>query len=113
MKTLAVLAATLAISLTCAGTASAQRSDGGSVIETRTSTDAFGNQRSVTRRRNSDGSASVSVTRTGTDAFGNRRSVTRRITDNGSVRCQTVTSRASDAFGDSASRTVRRCAADF
>jgi hypothetical protein len=77
MKTLAVLAAALAISLACAGTASAQRFDGGRVIETQTIIDALGNRRNVTRSRNSDGSASVTETRTGTDAFGNRRSVTR------------------------------------
>jgi hypothetical protein len=38
MKTLALLAAALAISLTCAGTASARGYDDGPVTETRTST---------------------------------------------------------------------------
>src|SRR5262245_35752787 len=126
MKILAVLASALAIVLASAGTASAQRFAGGSVTETRTSTDAFGNQRTVTSRRNSDGSASVTDTRTGTDRFGNRRTVTSRrnsdgsasvtdtrtgtdrfgnrrsvtstTNDDGSVRCRTVTSRATDAF---------------
>jgi hypothetical protein len=81
MKTLAVLGAALAISLTFAAPASAQFFGGGS----------------------------VSVTRTSTDIFGNRRSVTRRISDNGfGGRCVSVTRRISDGF-DSASRTVRRC----
>jgi hypothetical protein len=111
MKTLAVLAAALAISLACAGTASAQRFAGSSASETRTTTDAFGNKRSVTRIRNSDGS--VTNTRSGTDAFGNKRSVTSRTTDEGGLTCQTVTRRSKNALGDIASRTERRCAADF
>lgn len=85
MKTLAVLAAALAISLACVGTASAQRFAGSSVSETRTIT----------------------------DAFGNKRSVTRRITDEGGLTCQTVTRRSQNASGDTASRTERRCAADY
>ena len=111
MKTLAVLAAALAISVACAGTASAQRFAGSSVSETRTTIDAFGNKRSVTRIRNSDGS--VTNTRSGTDAFGNKRSVTRRTTDEGGLTCQTVTRRSTNALGDTASPTERRCAADF
>jgi hypothetical protein len=111
MKTLAVLAAALAISLACAGTASAQRSDGRSVSETRTIVDAFGNKRTVTRIRNSDGS--VTDTRSGTDTFGNKRSVTRTVTDEGGLTCQTVTRRVKNASGAAASRTERRCAADF
>ena len=83
MKTLAILGAALAISLTFAAPASAQFFGGGS---------------------------SVSITRTGTDIFGNRRSVTRRISDNGfGGRCLSVTRRISNDFGNSASRTVRRC----
>ncbi len=109
MKTLAVLAAALAISLACAETASAQA--GNSVSETRTFIDAFGNKHSVTRIRNSDGS--VTKTRSGTDAFGNQRSVTLRTTDEGGLTCQTVTRRSKNALGASASRTQRRCAADF
>jgi hypothetical protein len=108
-KTLSILGALALSSLMFAETASAQ----GSVSITRTSTDTFGNRTSFTRRHNSDGSDSVSLTRTGTDVFGNRKSVTRTTNDNGSVRCQTVTSRNSDAFGGSTSRTARRCAADF
>jgi len=111
MKTLAVLAAALAISLACVGTASAQRFAGSSVSETRTITDAFGNKRSITRIRNSDGS--VTNTLRGTDAFGNKRTVTRRITDEGGLTCQTVTRRSQNASGDTASRTERRCAADY
>lgn len=83
MKTLAVLGAALAISLTFAAPASAQFFGGGN---------------------------SVSVTRTSTDGFGNRQSVTRRISSNGfGGRCMSVTRRNSDGFGDSASRTVRQC----
>jgi hypothetical protein len=111
MKTLAVLAAALAISLACAGTASAQRFAGTSITETRTTTDGFGNRRTHTRSRNSDGS--ITHTRSGTDAFGNQRSVTRRITDEGGLHCLTVTRRSKNASGDAASRTERRCAADF
>ena len=111
MKTLAVLAAALAISLVSAGTASAQRFSGGSVSETRITTDAYGNKRSVTRIRNSDGS--VTDTRIGTDAYGNKRSITRRTTDEGGLTCQTITRRVKNASGDTASRTERRCAADF
>jgi hypothetical protein len=85
MKTLAVLAAAPAISLACAGTASAQRFAGSSVSETRTTI----------------------------DAFGNKRSVTRRTTDEGGLTCETVTRRSKNALGDTASRTERRCAADF
>jgi len=56
------------------------------------------------------GGSSISITRSSTDAFGNRRSVTRRISNNGfGGVCQSVTRRASDGFGDTASRTVRRC----
>jgi hypothetical protein len=137
MKSLAVLAAALAISLACAGTASAQRFAGNSVSETQTTTDAFGNKRTHTRTRNSDGSisdsrsgtdafgnkrtvtrsrnsdGSVSETRSATDASGNQRSVTRRNTDEGGLQCQTVTRRSKNALGDTASRTERRCAADF
>ena len=105
-KTLSILGALALSSLMFAETASAQ----GSVSITRTRTDAFGNRTSMTRSYNSDGSDSVSVTRTGTDVFGNRKSVTRTTNDNGSVRCQTVTSRNSDGFGGSMSRTARRCA---
>jgi hypothetical protein len=109
MKTLAVLAAALAISLSCVGTASAQRFAGRSVSETRITIDAFGNKRSATRIRNSDGS--VTNIRRGTDAFGN--SVTRRTTDEGGLTCQTVTRRSKNALGDTVSRTERRCAADY
>jgi len=111
MKTLAVLAAALAISLASAGAASAQRFGGSCVSETRTSTDAWGNKRTVTRVRNSDGS--VTDTRSGTDAYGNQRSVTRRTADEGGLTCQTVTRRIKNASGQSASRTERRCAADY
>jgi len=111
MKTLAVLAAALAISLASAGAVSAQRFGGSSVSETRTSTDAWGNKRTVTRVRNSDGS--VTDTRSGTDAYGNQRSVTRRTADEGGLTCQTVTRRIKNASGQSASRTERRCAADY
>jgi hypothetical protein len=78
VKTLAILTAALAISLACAGTASAQTS---SVSQT-TSTDAFGNQRTVTKRHNADGSESVS--RSVTDAFGNKKSITKRQNADGS-----------------------------
>jgi hypothetical protein len=111
MKTIAVLAAALAISLVSAGAASAQRFAGSSVSETRTITDAYGNKQSVTRVRNPDGS--VTDTRIGTDAYGNKRSVTRRTTDEGGLTCQTITRRIKNASGDTASRTVRRCAADY
>ena len=64
MKTLAaVIAATLAISLACAETASAQ-----SVSTTTSTTDAWGNKQSVTKSRNSDGSESIS--KFNKDAFG-------------------------------------------
>jgi hypothetical protein len=83
MKTIAVLGAALAISLTFAETASAQAFGGGdSVSVTQTSTDAFGNRQSVTKRRNADGSASIS--KSTTDAFGNRQSVTKRRNADGS-----------------------------
>jgi hypothetical protein len=111
MKTLAVVTAALAISLTFARIASAD-----SVSITRTSVDAFGDRNSV-----------IQNTRTGIDAFGNRRSfhiiskdafgnqrsVIQNNSDNGFVRCQTVTLRSADAVDDSASRTMRRCAPDF
>ena len=134
MKTVAVLAAALAISLACAETASAQgnsvtetwsgtdslgnkqlftrsRNSDGSVTVTRCGADSFGNQRCITRGRNSDGS--VSATRSGRDARGNERSITRNFTDDGGLHCQTVTRRAKNALGNTASRTERSCAADF
>jgi hypothetical protein len=111
MKTLAVLAAALAISLACIGTASAQRFAGSSVSETWTITDAYGNKRSVTRMRNPDGSV-TNILR-GADAYGNKRIVTRTTTDEGGLTCQTVTRRSKNALGDTASRTERRCAADY
>jgi hypothetical protein len=93
MKTIAVVTAALAISLAFAGTASAD-----SFTMTRTGVDAFGNNQSVTQS---------------IDNFGNRRSVISRDADNGFVHCRTVTVRGTNAFGDSASRTMRRCAPDF
>jgi hypothetical protein len=87
MKTLAVLLGAAAISLTFAAPASAQFFGGG-----------FG------------GGGSISVTRSSTDAFGNRQSVTRRISNNGfGGVCRSITRRNSDGFGDSQSRTVRQC----
>lgn len=89
MKTLAVLGATLAISFALAAPASAQFLGGGGFL---------------------GGGNSISVTRSSTDAFGNRRSVTRRISNNGfGGVCRSITRRASDGFGDSQSRTVRQC----
>ena len=93
MKTIAVVTAALAISFACAGTASAD-----SVTITRTGVDAFGNKQSVTKS---------------IDNFGNRRIVVRNDFDNGFVHCGTMTFRSADALGDSASRTMRRCAPDF
>ena len=78
MKTLAIFTAALAISLAYAGTASAQTSSMTQTI----STDAFGNQRTVTKRHNADGSDSIS--QSVTDAFGNRKSVTKRHNADGS-----------------------------
>jgi hypothetical protein len=57
VKTLAILTAAFAISLACAVTASAQTS-------------------SITVRRNADGSESV--TKSVSDAFGDRKSITKR-----------------------------------
>lgn len=89
MKTLAVLLGAAAISLTFAAPASAQFFGGGGFL---------------------GGGNSISVTRSSTDAFGNRQSVTRRITNNGfGGVCRSITRRNSDGFGDSASRTVRQC----
>ena len=78
VKTLAIFTAALAISLAYAGTASAQTS---SITQT-ISTDALGNQRTVTNRYNADGSDSIS--QSVTDAFGNRKSVTKRHNADGS-----------------------------
>jgi hypothetical protein len=81
MKTIAVLGAALAISLTFAETASAQAFGGGdSVSVTQTSTDAFGNRQSVTKRRNADGSESINITKGNIGISGNLRSVNRRNT---------------------------------
>ena len=93
MKTIAVVTAALAISFACAGTASAD-----SVTFTRNGVDAFGNNQRFTQS---------------IDNFGNRRSVVRNDSDNGFVHCRIVTLRSTDALGNSASRTMRRCAYDF
>ena len=78
MKTLAaVIAATLAISLACAETASAQ-----SVSITTSKTDEFGNKQSVTKSRNSNGSESIS--KFNKDAFGNKQRVTKTHNADGS-----------------------------
>src|SRR5262245_56986219 len=102
MKTIAVLAAALAVSLTWAGTASAQGFGGDSVTITKTGTDVFGNRRSVTRSRNSDGSESIS--RSVTDDFGNRRSVTRRRNADGS---ELISRSDTDSLGNRKSVTKR------
>jgi hypothetical protein len=93
MRTIAVVTAALAISFACAGTASAD-----SVTITRNGVDAFGNNQRFTQS---------------IDNFGNRRSVVQKDFDNGFVHCRTMTLRSTDAWGDSASRTMRRCAPDF
>jgi hypothetical protein len=98
VKTIAILTAALAISLACAGTASAQTS---SVTQT-TSTDGFGNQRTVTKRHNADGSESV--TKSVSDGFGDRKSITKRHNADGS---ESVTKSVSDAFGNRKSVTKR------
>ena len=78
MKTLAaVIAATLAISLACAETASAQ-----SVRTTTSKTDEFGNTTSFTKSRNSDGSESIS--KFTKDALGNKQRVTKTHNADGS-----------------------------
>jgi len=105
MKTIAVVTATLAITLAFAGTASAD-----SVTVTRTGVDVFGNQKSVTKTIDSSGNRST-VSQS-VDRFGNRRTVTRNDSDNGLVHCRIITLRSTDALGDSASRTMRRCAPD-
>jgi hypothetical protein len=88
-KALAVLGAALAISFATAAPASAQFFG-----------PSFGG----------GGGGSISVTRSSTDAFGNRQSVTRRISNNGfGGVCRSITRRNSDGFGDSQSRTVRQC----
>ena len=71
MKTLAILTTALAISLACAGTASAQTSSitkrhnaDGSESVTKSVSDGLGDQKSITKRRNADGSESVTFTKT-------------------------------------------------
>ena len=91
MKTIAVITTALAISFACAGIASAD-----SFTITRNGVDAFGNHQRVTRS---------------IDNFGNQR--IQKDFDNGFVHCRTMTLRSTDAWGDSASRTMRRCASDF
>jgi hypothetical protein len=93
MKTILAAPAAVAISLAFAGTALAD-----SVTVTRTGVDAFGNNQSVTRS---------------VDNFGNRRIVISKEADNGFVHCRTVTVRGTNPFGDSTSRTMRRCARNF
>lgn len=93
MRTTVVATAALVISFACVGIASAD-----SVTITRTGVDEFGNNRRITQS---------------VDNFGNRRTVVQKESDNGFVRCKTVTLRSSNANGDSASRTMRRCAPDF
>jgi hypothetical protein len=103
MKTLAVVTAALAISLTFAGTASADS-------VTMTKTDRFGNQTSFTQ--NNDGHGHQNKVITQKDAFGRQRTIIQNNSDNGLVRCQFVTVRNSNALGDSVSSTRRRCALD-
>jgi len=98
VKTLAIFTAALAISLAYAGTASAQTSSMTQTI----STDAFGNQRTVTKRHNADGSNSISQSMT--DALGNRKSVTRHHNADGS---DSISQSMTDAFGNRKSVTKR------
>jgi hypothetical protein len=98
MKTLVVLSAALAISLACVGTASAQ-----GLVSVTTTTDGFGNQKTFTKRRNSDGSASISASTT--DAFGIRKTFTKRRNADGS---ESISKSTSDADGNRNSITKRR-----
>jgi hypothetical protein len=93
MRSTLVVTAALAISFASAGIALAD-----SVTITRTGVDEFGNTRRISQT---------------VDNLGNRRVVYQRESDNGFVRCKTVTVRSSNGMGDSASRTMRRCAPDF
>jgi hypothetical protein len=93
MKTLAIIAAGLAISLALVRTASA---DSFSIM--RTGMDAFSIRRGI-------------IPPISKDDFGTQRSVIQNNSDNG-ISCQTVTLRSADAIGDPASRTMRRCAPD-
>jgi hypothetical protein len=56
---------------------------------------------------------SVKVTKTVSDGFGDTFTKTKRFSDNGFEHCKSVSRRATDAFGDSSSRTVTRCGSDF
>ena len=99
MKTLAaVIAATLAISLACAETASAQ-----SVSITTSKTDEFGNKQGVTKSRNSDGSESIS--KFTKDAFGNKQRVTKTHNADGS---ESFSKFSADALGNKKKVTKTR-----
>ena len=103
MKTLAVVPAALAISLTFAGIASAD-----SVTMTRT--DRFGNQTSVTQSTDGRGHRQKVITQR--DTLGRQRTIIQNSTDNGLVNCKTMTVTNRNAFGDSVTSTKRRCAPD-
>jgi len=97
MKTLAIVAAALTISLSVAETASAQTSV---TTTSSTRTDALGDRQTTT-----------SSTRT--DAFGDRQTTTSSTSNNGRVRCGSVTQSISDGRGDSVTRTRHGCRPDF
>src|SRR5262245_52280078 len=103
MKTLAVITAALAMSLTFAGTASADS-------VTMTKTDRFGNQTSVTQSNDGRGHQQRVIKQK--DAFGRQRTIVQNNSDNGFVRCRTVTVTNTNAVGDSVSGTKLRCELD-
>jgi hypothetical protein len=103
MKTLAVVTAALAISLTFAGTASADS-------VTMTKIDRFGNQTSFTQSNDGHGHQQKVITQK--DAFGRQHTMIQNNSDNGFVHCRMVTVSNRNAFGDTVSSTQRRCAPD-
>jgi hypothetical protein len=103
MKTLAVVTAALAISLTFAGTASADS-------VTISKTDRFGNQTSITQSNDGRGHKQRVIRQK--DAFGRSGTVVENNSDNGFFHCRTVTVTNTNAVGDSVSGTKRRCAPD-
>jgi hypothetical protein len=56
---------------------------------------------------------SVKVTKTVNDGFGDSFTKTKKFSDNGFEHCKTVKVKASDAFGDSSSKSVTKCGSDF
>jgi hypothetical protein len=108
-KLLAIVGATLLMSLMLADGASAK-----TVKMTKTVTDDQGNTFTQTKKTFTDdmGDRSTTVSKTLTDAKGDKVTKTGRFTDNGFQHCKTISISSTNASGDKASKSMTKCGAD-